>query len=211
MTTSSEIKKLREKAQSGDHTARRDLGVALFRQAQAKKKDDDYAESYALLSQLADKTEAEDDSEALYLCGVMLQNGLGVQAEPEKALQMYLRARETGHVLATRNVGICFQVGLGTDADLNRAAEFYETGANGGDGGSAHNLAALYHAGSFGSVDFEKARYWYRKAIELSHEPSRRALKELDAADPDMDTIEQRVERYHAKPRSLWDRLIGRR
>ena len=74
------------------------------------------------------------NAEAEELIGVMYALGLGVEKDPVRAFEWYLRASMKGHPGAQSGVGWYYEVGLGLPApDLVRAYMWYTLSAIGGD------------------------------------------------------------------------------
>jgi len=74
------------------------------------------------------------NADAEELIGVMYALGLGVDADPQRAFEWYLRASMKGHPGAQSGVGWYYEVGLGMPApDLVRAYMWYALSAIGGD------------------------------------------------------------------------------
>ena len=73
------------------------------------------------------------NAEAEELIGVMYALGLGVEKDPVRAFEWYLRASMKGHPGAQSGVGWYYEVGLGLPApDLVRAYMWYTLSAIGG-------------------------------------------------------------------------------
>ena len=74
------------------------------------------------------------NAEAEELVGVMYALGLGVEKDPVRAFEWYLRASLKGHPGAQSGIGWYYEVGLGLPApDLVRAYMWYTLSAIGGD------------------------------------------------------------------------------
>lgn len=74
------------------------------------------------------------NADAEELIGVMYALGLGVERDPERAFEWYLRSAMKGHPGAQSGVGWYYEVGLGMPApDLTRAYMWYVLSAMGGD------------------------------------------------------------------------------
>ncbi len=74
------------------------------------------------------------NADAEELIGVMYALGLGVEADPTRAFEWYLRAAMKGHPGAQSGVGWYYELGLGMPApDLVRAYTWYVLSAIGGD------------------------------------------------------------------------------
>ena len=73
------------------------------------------------------------NAEAEELIGVMYALGLGVEKDPVRAFEWYLRASMKGHPGAQSGIGWYYEVGIGTEIDLTRAYMWYALSAIGGD------------------------------------------------------------------------------
>lgn len=74
------------------------------------------------------------NADAEELIGVMYALGLGVEADPVRAFEWYLRAAMKGHPGAQSGVGWYYELGLGMPApDLVRAYLWYVLSTIGGD------------------------------------------------------------------------------
>jgi TPR repeat protein len=81
------------------------------------------------------------NADAEELIGVMYALGLGVERDPERAFEWYLRSSMKGHPGAQSGVGWYYEVGLGMPApDLVRAYLWYALSAIGGDPDAAISL-----------------------------------------------------------------------
>lgn len=81
------------------------------------------------------------NADAEELIGVMYALGLGVERDPERAFEWYLRASMKGHPGAQSGVGWYYEVGLGMPApDLVRAYLWYALSTIGGDPDAAISL-----------------------------------------------------------------------
>ncbi|MEL6962895.1 MAG: tetratricopeptide repeat protein [Pseudomonadota bacterium] len=81
------------------------------------------------------------NADAEELIGVMYALGLGVEADPMRAFEWYLRSAMKGHPGAQSGVGWYYELGLGMPApDLVRAYLWYVLSAIGGDPDAAISL-----------------------------------------------------------------------
>ena len=84
------------------------------------------------------------NADAEELIGVMYALGLGVEKDPERAFEWYLRASMKGHPGAQSGVGWYYELGLGMPApDLVRAYLWYGLSTIGGDPDAADSLEDL--------------------------------------------------------------------
>ena len=73
------------------------------------------------------------NADAEELIGVMYALGLGVEKDPVRAFEWYLRSSMKGHPGAQSGLGWYYEVGIGTQVDLTRAYMWYALSAIGGD------------------------------------------------------------------------------
>jgi len=73
------------------------------------------------------------NADAEELIGVMYALGLGVEKDPVRAFEWYLRSAMKGHPGAQSGIGWYYEEGIGTAVDLTRAYMWYALSAIGGD------------------------------------------------------------------------------
>ena len=84
------------------------------------------------------------NADAEELIGVMYALGLGVDRDPVRAFEWYLRSSMKGHPGAQSGIGWYYEVGLGMPApDLVRAYMWYALSAIGGDPDAAISLEEI--------------------------------------------------------------------
>ncbi len=84
------------------------------------------------------------NADAEELIGVMYALGLGVEKDPERAFEWYLRSAMKAHPGAQSGVGWYYEVGLGMPApDLVRAYLWYGLSSIGGDPDAVDSLEEL--------------------------------------------------------------------
>ncbi|MGB3553867.1 MAG: tetratricopeptide repeat protein [Jannaschia sp.] len=113
---------------------------SLFSTARPAAADIEAARDLMEAGRFADAREAlwpaarSGNADAEELIGVMYALGLGVERDPVRAFEWYLRASMKGHPGAQSGVGWYYEVGLGMPApDLVRAYMWYALSAIGGD------------------------------------------------------------------------------
>jgi len=190
---SDEMIALLAKAQSGDVTAQRKLGVAYAkgdgivkdtRQAEvwlekAAEKDDGEAEAQLARLYVHGDGVPLDGAKAFALAqksaakGVALgENGLGgcyligigVKKDPSKALEWLEKAAAQKNPQALANLGGMYQDGMGVPRDEAKAFELTQQGADLGGCEAQYNLALLYQDGTGTKKDLAQALEWYQKS-----------------------------------------------
>lgn len=114
--------------------------------------------------------------------------------------------------MAHHFLGVMAQTGLSGQGENNEvAAKHYRKAADGGIGIAAHNLGILYQAGLLSDGGPAEAYEEYSRAYRLDHKPALEKIIEVEAQNPHLSDTGLQPIKYHAKRRSLWDRLAGRR
>jgi TPR repeat protein len=94
--------------------------------------------------------------------------GRGVQDNPKKAAEWYLKAAEQGNADAEEMLGLAYFLNNGVPQDYAKAAEWWRKAAVQGKSTAAYMLAVEYQKGGQGiNQDLAEAATWYRKAAEL--------------------------------------------
>ncbi len=142
---------------------------------------------------------SENNLDAMNLVGQMYELGLGVEADEQKAVQLYNRcsaqgnldcvnslrtyknkgykvelqtvepAAEAGDPVAQNRLGEMYEFGYGVDRDPSKAIQWYKLAADQGLVLAQHNLGRAYNFGTGVQQDFAQAEKWYRKAAEQGH------------------------------------------
>jgi hypothetical protein len=93
--------------------------------------------------------------------GTLYNDGTGgMDMDKVHACQLFEKAADQGHIIASHNAGYCHQLGLDGKKDLDKAIHYYQISAERGDATSQHNLAMAF--GELGNA--EKAYFWLRVA-----------------------------------------------
>jgi TPR repeat protein len=101
------------------------------------------------------------DSAAQYDVGSMYQNGRGVKADRDKAIEWYTRAASQENTEAVSRLELM----------KSNEARFSTTGVNAsrGEVDSQMDLGNMYEKGIGTRIDYEQARHWYEKAAAAGH------------------------------------------
>jgi TPR repeat protein len=92
-----------------------------------------------------------------YQYGRMLQEGIGIPAQPVQAVSWYRKAAERGHTPAQYQLALMYDEGIGIERDQTQARSWYAQAASRGDSDAQCNLAILCLNGQGGSVDLKTA------------------------------------------------------
>lgn len=134
---------------------------ALFRQAAEQFGRGRYADALPLLARAAEG----GDAEAQNLLGVMCLNGMGQDADPQRARESFSAAAQTGLKEGHYNLCNVLYNGLGGARDPRRAQEHLLAAARAGHRAALRSLGYLYHlTGEDGSWQELSTRCFQRAA-----------------------------------------------
>ncbi len=120
----------------------------------------EFGRAMQLLSPLAEAGEPE----AQFRVAIMHQNGLGVVANPEKALQMMRAAAKADHALAQHGLAFMYLYDEQIERDVLEAVRWLELAVGHGLHGAMTVLAELYAKGDGVPRDTARARELYAQA-----------------------------------------------
>ncbi len=132
----------------------------------------EYQAAYAILKPLADS----GDAEAQKMMGIMYDYGHGVTADPEQALQWYIRSAEQGQTAVQYQVGAKYFKGESIPQDYTEAAKWWELAAAGGQVDAQFNLGLMYFRGLGVPQDDARASEFFQRAADQDHAHSQYSL-----------------------------------
>ena len=119
---------------------------------------------------------------AIYLLGVLTEQGLGVTRDPTAAAQLYRRAAEKGHRSAQVRWGMALMAGRDVEQDVVAGESWLRRAALAGDPQAAVLVGNLYVQSSPLPPNYAEAANWYRRAAEAGN-TSRRPRVGLALSD----------------------------
>lgn len=163
-----------------------------------------HAEAIKIAKPLADK----GNGDALFLMGFAHENGHGLEASSEKALDYYTKARKNGQRDATYRLSMIY-LNAEDKEERNRGLEILKEAAANDPASAGRILGEVYIQGMIdGKPNFDQAVFWWTKASDADDIPSIHGLARLydatqdfpDKADP------QKALALYQKAVSLGDR-----
>jgi len=109
----------------------------------------------------------QDCSKYVNLLGYCYQNGIGVEKDLSKAVELYQRAVDMGEVHAMTNLGYCYRTGQGVEKNLSKAVELYQRAVNMGEVCAMTNLGYCYRTGQGIEKNLSKAVELYQRAVDM--------------------------------------------
>lgn len=125
----------------------------------------DYQAAYNILRPLADA----GDANAQKMMGIMYDYGQGVGADPETALEWYIRSAEQGQTAVQYQVGAKYFKGETIPRDYDAAAKWWRMAADGGQVDAQFNLGLMYFRGLGLTQDDNMAANMFGLAAEQGH------------------------------------------
>ncbi len=118
----------------------------------------------------------EGSPEAMLLWGNLLVDGLGVEKNDKRAVELYYTAAEAGYAPAANALGQCYSFATGVKADDLRAVSCYRRSAEAGYAPAQFHLGVCYFNGQGVKVDKAEAAKWYAAAAEQGYAPAQYTL-----------------------------------
>ena len=144
---------LKQRAESGNAAARRELGEAYLH---ASGKAQDYTLAFEWLSKAAQ----QGDTVAQYDLGQLYEAGQGIKQSYGDALTWYRKAADQGHTDAQFALAVLYAFGRGTPMNDAEAARWYLKAAEGGEPLAQFNIGQRYQAGRGVPTDLVEAYKW---------------------------------------------------
>ena len=113
---------------------------------------------------LASRRAKIGDARGARVVGECYENGVGVEADEERAFEWYSKAAEFGDARAMRNLGDFYREVSALENAATLAFEWYSKAAELGDGAAMFFLASCYENGVGVEADASWAFEWRRKA-----------------------------------------------
>ncbi len=157
MSTPADIVRLKEKAESGDLAAQRQLGWS-YQTGDGVPKD--LAESLKWYRKAAVKGQATAQNDV----GRFYEAGWVVAQDYVEAMKWYLLASNQGHSYAQYNLASLYYGGKGTPENYVEAAKWFSKAAEQGHSTAAFFLGWLYCTGNGVEKNYASAIFWYRMA-----------------------------------------------
>ncbi len=113
---------------------------------------------------------------ALYLLGVVSEQGLGVARDEVAAAEFYRRAAQKGHRPSQLRWGLALLRGAGVDANPAEGETWLRRAALAGDPEAAALVGNIYATGGKLPPNYAEVANWFRRAAEAGHKGAARSL-----------------------------------
>lgn len=112
------------------------------------------------------KAAENGDMRALCNLGLAYEFGNGVEKDPKKAFDLYLKSARLGYDRGMYNLAFCYMKGNGTREDHWQAAQYFEKAAQKGHVNAMYNIGVMYLNGDGVNKDCKRAAEWFYKAAQ---------------------------------------------
>lgn len=173
------VEKLRLAADAGDALCRARLAYLSCIGDEIAGIPQDREAGLAALSEVLDALTAEvarEEPDAMLLMGNLLVDGLGVEKDDHRAVELYYRASELGFAPAANALGQCYSFAVGVRLDAVRAVGCYRRAAEAGFAPAQFHLGVCYFDGNGIRPDKPEAAKWYAAAAEQGYAPAQFTL-----------------------------------
>ncbi len=185
------IVEIQGKAFAGDANAQHDM-AAIYTAGRAGVRV-----NYGVAAKWFEESAHHGIANAQYNLGVLYHQGLGVQKDTVKAMELYRVAASNNHPEAQYNLAIAYVEGVGTEYNPQIASVYFEQAASGGIVEAAYNLGLLHENGLLGESQPDEAIFWYTLAADKGNKDAIAALKQLKSqlsmSDEDADRVAHKV------------------
>lgn len=139
---------------------------------------------------------SETNADAMVNLGTLYVKGLGVERDLLKAKELFERASEAGHEVASFYLGGMYENGIGTEPDLMKSLFYYDRSAQGGMSGAQLKLGILLR-----NTDIFNSMKWMIKAAHageaqahslLTYVSNQTEASDINVAFRSLDTMTQR-------------------
>jgi len=105
--------------------------------------------------------------------------GLGVEPDLERGIDLMTRLADGGDIMAIASLAYYYQYGVGVERDYERARKLFRKAAEAKNPNAMESLGLLLQRGLGGERDFDEALRWYRKAHAADHPRALRRIGNL--------------------------------
>ena len=159
---SSDINKLKGRAEQGDARAQASLGTLYYKGLEVEQDRVKAAKWYRLAAE-------QGNANAQFNLGLLYYSGEGVEQDYAEAAKYFRLAAEQKIAKAQFGLGVLYYKGEEVKQDYAEAAEWYRLAAEQGLAEAQFNLGVLYYKGEEVKQDYAEAAEWYRLAAEQGH------------------------------------------
>lgn len=160
-------------AEAGNPQAQFGLAVIYEKGSDSVAQDLDAAARWYELAAVQGHTAAQNN------LGHMYSQGLGVQRDKARAVELWKEAAKGGHETAYYNLGLAYYRGEGTQKDETQAAKWFAQAADAGLQEGQFAIGEMYRLGIGTERNESRALSWYDLAAAQGHQMGQRLAEML--------------------------------
>ena len=119
----------------------------------------------------AEKAEANDNPDAMWILALAYEHGRGVKADARKAVSYFEKGAALENAECQHSLGCEYMTGRNLKQNKEKGFELFLKSAQQGYGLAMRDVGYCYQIGEGCGSDLEKAAKWYEKALEKIDEP----------------------------------------
>jgi len=133
--------------------------------------------------------------------GWCFENGIGVDKNVQKAVELYQEAVKQKNVFAYVSLGLCYKKGIGVEKNIPKAIELFQRAAEQKNAHGQYNLGLCYEKGIGVKQDEQKAIELYEKAAEKGYNKAQNKIYYFTYNDSSKlkEKVQELAELYHVK------------
>lgn len=116
------------------------------------------------------KAAEQNDTVAVHSLGYCYEYGHGVEANPQKAFECYVRAYTLGYGFSAYNISLCYYFGTGVEQSYEKSFEWCKKAVDKGVKKAYASLAYAYHKGEGTVKNLPLAIQYYQKGLETNED-----------------------------------------
>ena len=169
---SSDINKLKGRAEQGDARAQASLGALYYKGLEVEQDRVKAAKYFRLAAE-------QKIAKAQFGLGVLYYKGEEVKQDYAEAAKWYRLAAEQGLAEAQFNLGLLYDKGEGVEQNHTEAAKWYRLAAEQGHAKAQFNLGVSYHNGEGVAQNYSEAYIWFSLASASNDPDARKARNKV--------------------------------
>ncbi|MCQ2914952.1 MAG: sel1 repeat family protein [Alphaproteobacteria bacterium] len=149
---------------------------ATLQEALDALKEEDYTFAIKEFNRLIS---TENNEEARYQLALLYEQGIGLEENKDKALNMFKQAAQNGNEKAALKLGNAYYTGKGLEKNYADAINWYMKAAQKGNYAAQYNLGLMLEEGTGVKKNIIKAFDFYKKSADQGYEPAQYALGKM--------------------------------
>lgn len=154
--------------------------------------------------------EEEDNTDARFLLGAALVEGLGVKPEPPAGFTSVMQAAEDAHAVAMNSLGSMYQEGVGAPKNAGFALLWFQRAAAAGSVDAMNHLGEIYLVNQDVKRADELAFNWFQRAADMGSPLGMARLARMYEEGRGVQPDRAEAVRWYTEARRLGDEEAGK-